>query len=528
MKKRDKTLYTLFAMIISLIGAAFTYGFFTAGVNNNDRQEVSITTGDMVLTFADGNAGFNVKLGLGESVTKTFTIENTGSLNTYASISWVDLINTYMEGSLTYTLSYSSRENNDNIFGSTAIIIGNKNIPRSETYLTEKLCDPIPIPANTKYYFALTTTFNDTGKNQNTDLEAVFNSKFKFNAETMYNTITLADSGVTNETPYLKGPIARNTIESIEMMTSKEVPSDAIGSWDVSYYQNKSVIAWYKDVDSNGLYEVYIGQDGGIKANPNLSLLFNCLKNLKVLNLNNFDTTNVYDMSALFQNSSNIETLDLSNFNTKKITDMSAMFLGNTTEGYMNIKSINFGDNWDTSNVINMRGMFQGCNKLESLDLSAWNTSKVISMQSMFVEAHALKELNLNTWNTSKVTDMSGMFSSSGSTNRMGFTELKVSNFDTKNVTNMKGMFQGCNKLESLDLSTWNTSKVENTSNMFLYAEISKDLKLNNANFSKVTTYSNMFKNSKIDSITINPISETFINSRLTEAGLTPTITIAS
>ena len=46
------------------------------------------------------------------------------------------------------------------------------------------------------------------------------------------------------------------------------------------------------------------------------------------------------------------------------------------------IKGIN---KLNTSNVTNMRTMFQGCNQLISLDLSNFNTLKVTDMSGMFI-----------------------------------------------------------------------------------------------------------------------------------------------
>ena len=79
------------------------------------------------------------------------------------------------------------------------------------------------------------------------------------------------------DTTFLGGTLKRNKIETITMMNTKTVPSNAIGSWDVSEKQNGSIKAWYTDTNNNGLYELYIGQDGGVRANPNSSNLFNSI-----------------------------------------------------------------------------------------------------------------------------------------------------------------------------------------------------------------------------------------------------------
>ena len=81
----------------------------------------------------------------------------------------------------------------------------------------------------------------------------------------------------------------------------------------------------------------------------------------------------------MFQECNNLEFLDLSNFNTSNINDMSFMF--SKCHKLKEIKGIN---NFNSSNVTNMSKMFKGCNELEYLDLSNFNTSKVIGMDFIF------------------------------------------------------------------------------------------------------------------------------------------------
>ena len=45
--------------------------------------------------------------------------------------------------------------------------------------------------------------------------------------------------------------------------------------------------------------------------------------------------------------------------------------------------------------------------------------------------------------------------------------ELDLSNFNTSNVTDMSYMFQRCTSLENLNISNFNMDKVKNTNGMF-------------------------------------------------------------
>ena len=167
-------------------------------------------------------------------------------------------------------------------------------------------------------------------------------------------------------------------------------------------------------------------------------------------------------------------------------------------EGIKDIKDLDLS-NFDTSNVTNMRAMFYNMSKLTSLDLSNFNTSKVTNMSYMFYNMSSLTSLNLSNFDTSKVTDMSNMFRSMSN-----LTTLDLSNFDTSNVTNMNGMFTYMDSLTSLDLSNFNTSKVTNMSYMFSLSDIyTPDDKLekiyvnNDFDTSKLVEFSYMFKHRK-------------------------------
>ena len=54
--------------------------------------------------------------------------------------------------------------------------------------------------------------------------------------------------------------------------------------------------------------------------------MFSYCKSLINLNLSNFNTQNVTDMSYMFCDCKSLTNLNLSNFNTQNVTDMSGMF----------------------------------------------------------------------------------------------------------------------------------------------------------------------------------------------------------
>ena len=96
----------------------------------------------------------------------------------------------------------------------------------------------------------------------------------------------------------------------------------------------------------------------------------------------------ITDMKGFFEKCVNIISLDFENFNTENVTDMGFMF--NKCNKLKEIKGIN---KFNTNKVTNMRRMFQLCNELEYLDLSSFNTENVTNMSGMFNLCSKLKEI---------------------------------------------------------------------------------------------------------------------------------------
>ena len=225
-----------------------------------------------------------------------------------------------------------------------------------------------------------------------------------------------------------------------------------------------------------------ITTDGTVKAPKVCSYLFSNLDNCTKMDLSNFDTSNVTDMSCMFSDCRSLTPLNLSSFDTSNVTDMSCMFYNCTS-----LSSIDLS-NFDTSSVFNMSVMFASCTNLSSIDLSNFNTHNVTNMSGMFSDCTSLSFIDLSNFNTHNVTDMSGMFSSCTS-----LSSIDLSSFDTGNVTNMHTMFYTCTSLVSLNLSSFDTSNVTDMSWMFADSRNLSFLNLSSFNTSNVTDMSYMF-----------------------------------
>ena len=238
---------------------------------------------------------------------------------------------------------------------------------------------------------------------------------------------------------------------------------------DVSEAGDGSVLAWMDNGD------LYVAADGAIAPNSDASWLFQGFVNLKTINFGNcFVTPSVTRMSGMFAGCSSLTGLDLSCFETSAVTDMYGVFSSCGSLTHLDLTS------FDTSNVTDMSSMFGGCRSLTSLDLTSFDTSSVTDMGSMFDDCMSLPHLNLTSFDTSKVTDMAFMFSGCNS-----LTRLDLSNFDTSNVTNMLWMFGLCYDLTSLNLSSFDASAVTKMDDIFTRCDVLTDLNCSDARILK-------------------------------------------
>ena len=208
----------------------------------------------------------------------------------------------------------------------------------------------------------------------------------------------------------------------------------------------------------------------------------------------------------------NDKRIYLGNIDTSAITDMSNLFsiikdsryIENNREEFTGI------EDWDTSNVTKMDGMFAWCEKFNR-PLNDWNVSKVSNMQAMFLRCYRFNQ-DISSWDVSSVTDMSRMFLWCKSFNQ-DLSAWCVSNvkdmhsmfeacyefnqslndWNVSNVTNMKDMFNHC-LVFNQPLNDWNVGNVEDMSSMFLGCD-KFNQPLNNWDVSSVKNMDSMFNN---------------------------------
>ncbi len=171
--KRTICLLVAIASVLTIVGSV-SYAYFTA-IGEVSSLDAKLDTANVSVTFRDNDLGLSAVLNIDESVTKKFTIENTGTVDASVKMYFDEMINTYTEGSLTYTLFYSETSE-----GPYTEVVSTKNVPVSSARVRKTLANELMIPLGKTYYYNLEVTFNHLkDENQDKDLEAIFNTKFK-------------------------------------------------------------------------------------------------------------------------------------------------------------------------------------------------------------------------------------------------------------------------------------------------------------------------------------------------------------
>ena len=352
-----------------------------------------------------------------------------------------------------------------------------------------------PIPALSSPAQILQTSGKTNGNESN---QLSIGMKLADNLESGNYTNKLIISFVSN--PYqmrammMNGPDFNTKLKSLETTTNKiehfkkgtVAPAVSMSTVNIDdEYSDYEIKLWLDPADKTAYYYV---ETEKVYLNADSSEMFfskygeQKIKNILDLDLSNFDTSKVTDISAMFYDLSNLTTLNLSNFDTSQVTNMQDMFYG-----MRNLTTIDLSS-FDTSKVTRMRAMFYGMRNLTTLNLSSFDTSKVTDMSLMFYNMSSLTTLNLSNFDTSQVINMYSMFDSVSN-----LTTLDLSNFDTSKVTNMSSMFNNMTNLTSLNVSSFNTENVENMSGMFSQVQKLEHLNLSHFRTDKVTNMGSMF-----------------------------------
>ena len=263
----------------------------------------------------------------------------------------------------------------------------------------------------------------------------------------------------------------------------------------------------------------------------NMSYMFYGCSTLSSLDLSNFNTAIVSDMSLMFGSCSTLSSLDLSNFYTKEVRDMSYMFSRCSA-----LTTIYASDKFVTSKVQSGISMFSACKNLKGTilnykDSKTDHTYANCGTNGYFTPVFEYAEFDKGTgtltfrrglskpkgayalnveasepgWLTHKDEIKEVVFDASFANARPTSccqwfwycTNLAtiegIENLNTENVTNMGVMFCRCQNLSSLDLTNFNTGNVTNMYGMFSNCQNLSSLDLTSFNTANVTNMDYMF-----------------------------------
>lgn len=303
----------------------------------------------------------------------------------------------------------------------------------------------------------------------NFNTENVTNTQYMFYGCMELNTLTLGDRFTLAKTEYMQYmfglcyKIKELNFNGFDTPKASNIRAmfyecRSLSNIDLSKFKTSSATSSaYMFYNCQSLEELKLGTDFNVRNVTEMTYMFyNCVK-LKTLDIRQFETAKVVDMTGVFMQCKGLEELyfDKNKFKTSSVTKMKYMF-----DYCQSLKSLDLSG-FDTSKVETFERMFSVCSTLESLDLSGFVTSSATTMAQMFDACSGLKTLNLGSFNTTGVTDMTRMF-----TGCKALENLNVSNFDTANVSTMNAMFFACEGLKKLDLTNFNTSHVVDMTSM--------------------------------------------------------------
>ena len=188
-----------------------------------------------------------------------------------------------------------------------------------------------------------------------------------------------------------------------------------------------------------------------LEKTTSLNRLFaGCEKIDRIPSINQWDTSSITNMAGLFQYAHTFNQ-DIGNWDVSSVTDMSNMF-----DGAARFNAPIGG--WNVSSVTDMTHMFLEANSFNQ-DIGRWDVSSVTSMMTMFAQAYEFNQ-PIGQWDVSSVHGMHGMFQEAHAFNQ------PIGGWDVSSVTDMSWMFQEAHAFNQ-PIGSWNVSAVTSMENMF-------------------------------------------------------------
>lgn len=195
----------------------------------------------------------------------------------------------------------------------------------------------------------------------------------------------------------------------------------------------------------------------------------NCTKLTAIEGLKNLRTDNATTLEGMFSGCSKLASIDISSLNLSDAESAANMFNGctslTTIEGLSGVELPR-----------DISGMFNGCTNLQ-LDLNSLNFSRVENISEAFRSCRKITAVDLNLVLT-QVKNVSGLF--------RGCSNLEeVRLILPGDLTDISYMFMDCSKLKEIDFSRLHTERVTNMTAAFRGCSSLQKLKLNQLTIEK-------------------------------------------
>jgi surface protein len=188
----------------------------------------------------------------------------------------------------------------------------------------------------------------------------------------------------------------------------------------------------------------------------------------------------------------------------------------NGVEGGMTFKSQSKLFNWaremTTVNCSNINPtgedyseMFNGCNKLTSLDLTTWDMSNATTTANMFINCYAMADLKMGDTfgKMGQISNMEGMFA-----NCKALTSLDLSGMTVASCTNMNNLFLNCESLSALSLSGWEVQSAKNSAGVFAGCKALKTVDMTNSTQESIAIVRSWLNSAGLSSVVIKGLTE--------------------
>ena len=212
---------TLLVIAIMLIISGVSYAYFAVVATGTSNNNI-VTSGTMKITYTDGPQVSLENAIPGDTLTKTFTVKNTGTVDTQYDIYLSDVVNTFVDQTdLVYTLTSDTGANitTDTEMPSTSTkIVTSQNITPSETQS-----------------YTLTIKFLNKNEAQDDNQGKLLRSTIKIN-ESSDADLPYADHGTYQMLAYIDNNATSNmpTKNTGYTVTSVDCTNGATGSWNYS------------------------------------------------------------------------------------------------------------------------------------------------------------------------------------------------------------------------------------------------------------------------------------------------------